>query len=329
MFLEWDARGFRSQFREGLVEILQRDSIGGWILVLANSMQEPGLREALRGPIDAAYARLQSGLAQGSEDDIAVFNRIRQGAPHRLLNHWHSAPHDAWRLVTNPLRQLRPMRLSRDPLHSLYRSFDPAAFNFSRQHLDDEIFREGEWNGIAFRALYNKFPFAPWHLILVPDARARMPQYMTEAYHRHAMDLVKWLSRQLPGVTLAYNSLGAGASVNHLHFQFSVIEEKLPVEEGRWQHQGGEDPYPIDCIISDDVSDAWSAIDEQQRSGRPFNLVYRDGSCYLLKRKSLAEVPDCMLPQGVTWYETAGVFVFPDHPKTALCLTTSLGKYRC
>ncbi|MEJ2322181.1 MAG: DUF4922 domain-containing protein [Gammaproteobacteria bacterium] len=329
MFLDWDAEGFRRRYREGLLEMLQRDSVGSWILVLANSMQEPELREALREPIDAALARLESGLAQGSEDDLAVFNRIRQGAPHRLLHNWHSASRDAWRLVTNPIRQFRPMRLSRDPLHSLYRDFDPDGFHFLRPHLDDETFREGEWDGIGYRVLYNKFPFAPWHLILVPDARARMPQYMTETYHRHTMALVRWLSQQLPGVTLAYNSLGAGASVNHLHFQFSVIEEALPVEQKHWQHHGGDDAYPIDCLPASDPVDAWDAIEEHQRSGRPFNLIYRGDSCYLLKRKSLAEVPDCLLPQGLTWYESAGVFVFPDSQHAPSCLATSLGKYRC
>ena len=74
MFLDWDADGFRRHYREGLLEILRHDSVGGWILVLANSMQEPELREALRGPVDAALARLQSGLAQGSEEDLSLIH---------------------------------------------------------------------------------------------------------------------------------------------------------------------------------------------------------------------------------------------------------------
>ncbi|MGD9296806.1 MAG: hypothetical protein PVG47_05370 [Chromatiales bacterium] len=329
MFLDWDADGFRRQFSEGLVAMLQRDSPGAWILVLANSMQDPQLRAALRGPIQEAYGRLEGIVAEGSEDDIAVLNRIREGAPHHLFRHWHSASRDAWRLVTNPMRQLRPMRLSRDPLKSLYRDFDPHAFNFSRPHLEPEIFREGDWQESSWRVLYNKFPFAPWHLLVVPDVHAGLPQYLTEDNHRQVMGLVGWLSERLPGVIMAYNSLGAGASVNHLHFQFAVMEETLPVEQRCWQHHGGNEPYPLDCILSNDPEIAWKAIEERQRSGRPFNLIYRGEDCYLLKRKSQAEVEDCMLPQGVTWYESAGVFVFPDQPGTSLCLTTSLGRYRC
>jgi diadenosine tetraphosphate (Ap4A) HIT family hydrolase len=329
MFLEWDADGFRRQFSQGLVEMLQRDSLGAWILVLANSMQDPHLRAALRGPIEKTYARLKGMDAGGNEDDMAVFNRIREGAPHHLFSHWHSASRDAWRLVTNPMRQLRPMRLSRDPLKSLYRDFDPEGFNFSRPHLEPEIFREGEWQGSSWRVLYNKFPFAPWHLLVVPDVNAGLPQYLTGKDHRRVMELVGMLSKRLPGVVMAYNSLGAGASVNHLHFQFAVIEDTLPVEERRWRHHGGNEPYPLDCTLSNDPDTAWKAIDERQQSGRPFNLIYRGGCCYLLMRKSQAEVEDCELPQGVTWYESAGVFVFPDQSRIPSCFTTSLGKYRC
>ena len=329
MFLEWDLDRFRRQYKEGLVEMLQRDSLGAWILVLANSMQDPELRAQLRGPIGHAYSRLSSVLAEGSEDDIAVFNRIRQGAPHHLFHHWHSASRDAWRLVTNPMRQLRPMRLARDPLRSLYRDFNPDGFNFSRTHLKAEIFYEGDWQGVSYRVFYNKFPFAPWHLLVVPDVDRCHPQYLTEHYHSHVMELVRRLTDRLPGVVMAYNSLGAGASVNHLHFQFALIEETLPVEEQRWRHHGGTGDYPLDCILSEDSSEAWKAIEERQRSGRPFNLIYRGSSCYLLKRKSQAEVTDCLLPQGVTWYESAGVFVFPDHPRKPFSLATSLGQYRC
>ena len=329
MFLEWDAEEFRRQFREGLVGMLQRDSLGGWILVLANSMQDAQLRAALRGPIGEAFDRLQESLAGASEDDIAVFNRLREGAPHQLFGHWHSASRDGWRVVTNPMRQLRPMRLSRDPLESLFRDFDPQGFNFSRPHLEPEIFREGDWQGASWRVLYNKFPFAPSHLLVVPDVHDRRPQYLTADKHLQVMELVGRLSERLPGVLMGYNSLGAGASVNHLHFQFAVIEEPLPVEQQRWRHHGGNEPYPLDCMLSSDPDTAWKAIDERQRSGKPFNLIYRGKACYLLKRKPGAEVEDCSLPQGVTWYESAGVFVFPDQPPDPLCLTTALGQYRC
>lgn len=329
MFQDWDENSFRDQYRDGLIHMLGRNTFGGWILVLANSMQDPDLRTVLRLPLDDAFAMLKATLPEGSDDDIEVFDRIRQGAPHKMLSHWHSASRDAWKLVTNPMRQFRPMRLSRDPLHSLYRAFDPDGFNFSKADLEPEVFKEGEWNGVQLRVLYNKFPFAPWHLIMVPDPYSQNPQYITREYHVFAMALVAELSTRLPGVTLAYNSLGAGASVNHLHFQFSVIEELLPIEETRWKHHGGDESYPIECIHSDDADEAWYAIDERQLEGKPFNIIYRDGRCYLMKRKSLAEVDDCKLPQGVTWYESAGVFVFPDSPQGPFCPMTSLGKYRC
>ena len=202
MFEDWDKEGFRDRFREGLIHMLGRNTFGGWILVLANSMQDPGLRTVLRLPLDDAFAMLKATMPDGSDEDLDVFDRIRQGAPHHLLHNWRSASRDAWKLVTNPMRQMRPMRLSRDPLHSLYREFDSERFNFSSPDLEPEIFEEGEWNGIRVKVLYNKFPFAPWHLIMVPDPEAQNAQYMTREYHSFAMELIKMLSSQLPGVSM-------------------------------------------------------------------------------------------------------------------------------
>jgi len=30
------------------------------------------------------------------------------------------------------------------------------------------------------RVLYNKFPFAPWHLLIMPEAEQQHPQFLTQ-----------------------------------------------------------------------------------------------------------------------------------------------------
>lgn len=79
MFLDWDADGFRRQFTQGLVEMLQRDAPGAWILVLANSMQDPQFRAALpnqlRKPLIASGKR-RPGQARTTLLSSTVFAKV-------------------------------------------------------------------------------------------------------------------------------------------------------------------------------------------------------------------------------------------------------------
>ena len=51
--------------------------------------------------------------------------------------------------------------------------------------------------------------------------------------------LVKPLSENLPGIGFGYNSYGALASINHLHFQLFYQEKPLAVSDSRWRQRRG------------------------------------------------------------------------------------------
>jgi hypothetical protein len=82
------------------------------------------------------------------------------------------------------------------------------------------------------------------------------------------------LGRSLPGVGLAYNGFGAFASVNHLHFQFFVRGEPLPIADPAWHHNGGGIRYPIGCTTYHGVDPAWDAISALNAEGASYNLIY-------------------------------------------------------
>jgi hypothetical protein len=63
----------------------------------------------------------------------------------------------------------------------------------------------------------NYAPILPHHFLLVPEPDANAPQVLTEQALRDA-DVLLNLSTD-PTLVLGYNSLGAWASINHLHFQ--------------------------------------------------------------------------------------------------------------
>ena len=65
------------------------------------------------------------------------------------------------------------------------------------------------------KLIVNVSPLTPGHFILVPFVRSRLPQVLTADALLLALVLVQASRR--PDFRVTFNSLGAWASVNHLH----------------------------------------------------------------------------------------------------------------
>jgi hypothetical protein len=211
-----------------------------------------------------------------------------------------------WEIQFNPVRALRPARSSAARIDSLTAPFDPRGFHFDRPFLRPETLWEGELLGWAGRLLYNKFPFVPLHGLWVPEPAAGRPQRLTGQDHARLWQVAAALGETLPGFGLAYNSYGAHASVNHLHFQSFVRPEPLPVEDPGWAHNGGQDAYPLDCAVFADPDAAWAAIAGLHAANRPYHLICRPGRLYLLPRAFQGTRPHAAWTTGLAWYEAAG-----------------------
>lgn len=305
--------------------MLTPDGLGAFILVLANSMQDAQLRSLLKGDLDRAFAQLLAASPDGPEDDRTVFAALAATGIDRL-GCWESCPQGPWELVINPLRSLRPARVSGEVFSEIQRPFEPGKFHFNKPFLRPEILWDGAWQGGQLRVLYNKFPFAPWHLLVVPEPEQTLPQFLTHTHHARMMELVAAQAQVLPGLGMAFNSLGAYASINQLHFQGFVRETPLPLESPRWAHNGGEETYPLACFRTDCMQDAWQIITQCHASNQPYNLLYRADACYILPRlgQGLVALPDWA--QGIAWHEICGVFTIPD--RASLDVATAEGIYQ-
>ncbi len=310
MFIAADGDGFRRQFSDGLSQMLSADGLGAFILVLANSLQGDELRQPLLLALEKNFDAMKTA-GQGSDDDESVFAILgREGIEDQQC--WQHREVGGWELVYNNMRRLRPERLSAQKFDTITQPFDDQRFNFNRSFLKPEIMWQGEWSGHDFRVLYNKFPFAPWHLLIVPDAQAQRPQNLDFETHALIWKLVNAQQHFMPGFGIGYNSLGAGASVNHLHFQGFLRAQALPVESSHWKHRGGRVDYPLKCQAMDSVQQTWEMIDQFHQHNQPYNLLYRPEICYLLPRKPQGAVAAEKWAQGVAWYESCGVFTLAD-----------------
>jgi hypothetical protein len=305
----------RQSFTHGLDRMLAgHDGLGAYILVLANAAADSTLWPLLERRLEERHyhlaALLTSALRQGRrvsepEDDVTVFLKLMAVGFERLgLTESRGA--GPWEIQFNPLRAYRPPRTSRARVEELSLPFDPEGFHFNRPFLRREAFWTGMLGGRRTSLLYNKFPFVELHGLLVPEPEQERPQYLTPEVHGWAWELVATAGARMPGFGLAYNSCGAHASVNHLHFQSFLRDRPLPVTAGHWLHNGGDVPYPATCQVHDDPLSAWVAVDTLHSRGRPYNLIYLPERLYLLPRQRQGDYRHSPWAAGHAWYEMAG-----------------------
>jgi diadenosine tetraphosphate (Ap4A) HIT family hydrolase len=294
------------------VDLVGHDTLGVFVLALANASFEGALFERLRARLRDDFARWEARFDTGdpraigaARDDVAVFERLRRHGFERLgVTRWRAC--GPWELQFNPLRAFRPPRMSDAVVTEPGRPFDAAGFNFNRPFLRDEILWEGDLGGRPWRLLYNKFPFAPLHGLLVPRPADCLPQRLDADTCAAAWSLLERLGKAMPGAGLGYNAYGAFASVNHLHFQLYVRDGQYPVEQAGWRHNGGGGAYPLPVRVVESGRDLWRSLADLHRRRRGYNLLLRPGRGYVIERPLQGSYRHSPWTGGFAWSECAG-----------------------
>lgn len=248
----------REAFEKGLKEMLdQHDELGVFILVLANAVFDQDIFEHLAPALESKFNQLAQEISQCTvsaegcdpdipDDDLEVFRwLIMLGFENiRPPQYRQVGP---WEIQYNQLRSFRPARISNIEINGITLPFDPEAFHFNKPFLSKEILWEGGLAGRVSTLFYNKYPFVPLHGLLVPERERCLPQLLDRSWLEYLWTIAEGIGATVPGVGFAYNSYGANASVNHLHFQMSVRDDSLPITADIWEHNNGDIPYPVDC----------------------------------------------------------------------------------
>lgn len=313
---------FRHRYEQGLVELLNKDGLGSFILVLANASFDQHVHDYTYSALLKRYEQLakeyrfllQDGqILTEPEDDIVVFLKLMAmgGIDHVSQTEFRQT--NQWELQFNHTRSLRPARVSKNVVEGIYLDFNPDGFHFNKPFLKKECYCSGEFHGKQLNIFYNKFPFARFHSLLVPEREACHPQFLTLESHDYIWQITEELGQTLPGIGMAYNSYGAFSSINHMHFHLFIKENPLPVMSDVWSHNGGSKEYPIECKAFDSSKDAWSFIEHLHTQHISYNLVYAPGRVYCLPRKHQGTYPDAHWSSGFAWYEVCGGFTTFNH----------------
>jgi len=124
-----------------------------------------------------------------------------------------------YRLQYNFVRSLKPNTLSKQVL-ALDQPFntDPKSFNYARN--DTGIFDQIKNDGLTVDLRFNYYPFAPYHFLWLPDRKKEHNQFLDPKKDKHILEAAwNFVKEHGENIWLCYNSLGAHATVNHLHIQ--------------------------------------------------------------------------------------------------------------
>lgn len=127
------------------------------------------------------------------------------------------------------------MRRPPQAITSIVQPFNENAFNFNKVQdceillrCHDQLTKNPNANGLT-TFLINNSPLTKYHSLICPRLKENLPQIITKESIELAIDIITGLNNR--SYRIGYNSMGAFASVNHLHMHLICVEEKLFIED--------------------------------------------------------------------------------------------------
>jgi len=174
----------------------------------------------------------------------------------------------------------------------------------------------------AWNAYFNAIPFEKeGHFLWVPavldGATSGLP-HLPQVLTRELVEDLVLLFQQSTNTVLFFNSLHAGASVNHVHAQAVVHRQPLPIERARtveYKAHALLDGYPAHAITfarDGDIDAVAGAVERLQLDDIPFNLMFAGERIFLVPRTAEHEIVS-EFPSGVlATMEIAGKIIAVD-----------------
>lgn len=214
--------------------------------------------------------------------------------------------------------------------------FDHSKFNFNKADQSEVLFafmpETGERSRFRESAdvgtcpsllLINVSPIEYGHVLLVPRVTQCLPQRIRGDVLNLAVHMA--VESQNPYFRVGYNSLGAYATINHLHFQAYYLAAPFPIERAptvplsrRLQKRSRVSiqrvtgfpvralVYELGADVEDLTTDVAIACERLQEANIPFNLLIADRGARIFlipnlfsERVAKGEVPEHIMATGI------------------------------
>ncbi|MDB3893080.1 hypothetical protein N9345_02690 [Candidatus Thioglobus sp.] len=125
---------FEQNFYQSLDAMLKHNEPGVFILVLANALADEKLWRQLKPKLSEKFEQLKAKKIAGSADDIAVFDQLKK-IDFAELDIIKYKQIGGFELQYNPLRALRPQRMSNAKTKGISEGFNESGFHFNKDFL--------------------------------------------------------------------------------------------------------------------------------------------------------------------------------------------------
>ncbi|EDW69340.2 GDP-D-glucose phosphorylase 1 [Drosophila virilis] len=130
------------------------------------------------------------------------------------------------------------------PIESLSPTFKPQQFNFNKvDALEVMMTIDKEKDKAEVQMIINKSPLTKYHSLICPDVKNNLVQRATLSALSFCVNFMRNIDDG--AVRLGYNSPGALASVNHLHFHIVHIPRDLYIDNVELQPLAGDYVYRL------------------------------------------------------------------------------------
>lgn len=305
---------YKNNFNKGLIRLSQEEGLGTFILAMANATFAEEIYAKSADFLQEKFLQLKTKyidcFKQGKQvnevdEDLLVFLKMISVGFENLQTTVFRDESD-WELQFNHVRGFRPNRITSQKTDNLLLKFSASAFNFNKPFLAKERLWEGEFRKKQLSLYYNKYPFAHYHTLLVPERENQYPQFLELSQHKMMWEFLDSIGATIKDVGVGYNSRGAYSSVNHLHFQLFIRDKALPVTASKWQHNGGNEIYPTACQVFNSEKESAQFIEYCHKTNTAYNLLYFPGRIYCFPRMMQGHYAHAEWTPGFSWYELSG-----------------------
>ncbi|XP_068143355.1 GDP-D-glucose phosphorylase 1 [Drosophila tropicalis] len=141
-------------------------------------------------------------------------------------------------------------------IETLSPKFKPKQFNFNKvDDLEVLMTIDNEQDMGSVQMIINKSPLSKYHTLICPDVKSNLVQRITPQALRFCITFLRNIDDDT--MRMGYNSPGALASVNHLHFHLIHMPQKLYIDNVKLENLAGsylyrttqEMPIQALCVI--------------------------------------------------------------------------------
>lgn len=301
---------YASRFIGRLIELsLGENDFASRVLVLANATYTQEILDYFGN--DHLQKMIKRCLSDGDQqaarqEDIDILKWANENFMEATTP---TPPYPIGELVLNYniIRTKRPKGKAANPAYIIYEPFSKSIFLLPG--LQKESFAKIETAGKPVLVFYNKYCFNLFHALLFPDIERCLPQYLTREYHEWAWNTAVETVEFIPEFSMGYNSLGAFASQNHLHFQPALCEYPVTKEIWKNNNYNGSCYYPASVAVFTNFQDSWEWIEKANKTNTAYNLLYAKGKIYCFARKMQGSYNHEAWTSGFAFAEMSGWIV--------------------